>query len=180
METRVTAPFADGDYDFWLPMSRVVAAEREMGLSIFEAFHGLGEHLGQAANEVLLVGPSPITPKQCRDLIRNALIGGDTDEQEARELVETYCYPARPAIKDMALAWKILEAAIYGISLKKKDEAGSEADDTSPSEKVSSSPAAESSGSTGTASPSADTSKPAKRTKRSAPTSNPEPSPPPD
>lgn len=142
METRVSAPFADGDYEFWLPMSRLVAAEREMGVSIFEVFHGLGEHLGQVANQVLLVGPSPIHPKQCRDLIRNALIGGGTDEQEARDLAETYCYPARPAIKDMALTWKILEAAIYGVRLKKKDEAGSEVDETSPSEKAPSSPVA--------------------------------------
>lgn len=180
METRVTAAFADGSFGFWLPMSRVIAAEREMGISIFEAFHGLGEHLGQFAEEVFLVGPSPIHPKQCRDLIRNALIGGGTDESEAGELVETYCYPARPAIKDMALAWKILDAAIHGIKLKKKDEAGEAEDDTNLSTKASSSPAAESSGSTGTASPSADTLKPAKRTKRSAPTSKAEQSPPPD
>lgn len=126
MDTAITANFADGEYRFWLPMTRVVAAEREMGISLFEAFYFLGEHLGKIAEEMVLVGPSPITPKQCERLIRNALIGGGTDESEVPGLIETYCYPARPAIKDMGLAYQILQAAVYGIDLKKKDEAGGE------------------------------------------------------
>ena len=36
----------------------------------------------------------------------------------ARELVAVYCYPARPAIHDLGLAWEVLRAAIYGIDPK--------------------------------------------------------------
>lgn len=132
METRVTLPFADGEHDFWLPMARVVAFEREADCSIFALFHAIGESLGAAADGVkVLVGGSNARLRQCQSLIRNALIGGGAGEQAARDLVDVYCYPNRPAIHDMALAWEILTAAIYGIKVdgsKKKSE-----DDPSPS-----------------------------------------------
>lgn len=126
METRVTLLFADGDRDFWLPMSRVVAFEREADTSIFAIFYAIGENLGQAVDGAkVLIGPSEARLKQCHSLIRNALIGGGTSEQEARELVETYCYPARPAMHDIALAWEVMSAAIYGVKVEgsKKKEA---------------------------------------------------------
>ncbi len=131
METRVTLAFADGDYDFWLPMPRVIAVEREADCSIFALFHNLGESLGSGGGEMVLIGGSEARLKQCHALIRNALVGGDTPEVTARELVETYCYPARPAIADMALAWNILRAAVYGIDttvLSKKKAEAAEAD----------------------------------------------------
>lgn len=132
METRVTLAFADGDHDFWLPMSRVVAFEREADTSIFALFHAIGESLGAAADGVkVLIGGSNARIRHCQSLIRNALIGGGVSEQIAREMIDVYCYPNRPAIHDMALAWEILNAAIYGIKVegsKKKSE-----DDPSPS-----------------------------------------------
>lgn len=128
-ETRVTLAFADSERDFWLPMARVVAFERESECSMFSLFHELGQNLGNAADGVpVMIGSSAARMKQVHSLIRNALIGAGEDEQEARELVQTYCYPVRPAIHDMALAWRILEAAIYGIKVegsKKKAEAES-------------------------------------------------------
>ncbi|WP_338644696.1 GTA-gp10 family protein [Novosphingobium olei] len=111
-------PFADGNYDFWLPMSRVVAFEREAESSIFALFYAIGDSLGQAVDGAkVLIGASDARLKQCHSLIRNGLIGGGASEQQARELVEVYCYPARPAMHDMALAWEVLSAAIYGVKV---------------------------------------------------------------
>lgn len=115
--TGSTWAFADGDYDFFLTMPRLIAAEREMGCSIFELFHHLGDNLAAVGEEEIVSGPSPATLKQCRALIRNALIGGGRTEEQARELVETYCFPARAAILDLALAFKVLRAMIYGVQV---------------------------------------------------------------
>lgn len=127
MDTAYTADFADGTYRFWLPMPRVVAVEREIDGSILELFHNLGENLGVSVGETVLIGPSAATIKQCQSVIRNALIGGDeglvggetlsVGDTLGQELVATYCYPARPAMHDIALAWQILRAAIYGVKL---------------------------------------------------------------
>ncbi len=123
METAVSLSFADGDYLFFLPMARIIAAEREMGdLSIFQLFPQIGDALGTISDRVVLAAPSPAKLNHCHAVIRNALIGGGEPEKQARELVETYCYPARAAILDMELAWRILEATIYGVRLKKKDD----------------------------------------------------------
>lgn len=127
METRVALDFAGEIREFWLPMPRVVAVEREADCSIFALFHNLGEALGSVGAEMVLVAATEARLKQCHSLIRNALVGGGTGEHEARELVETYCFPARPAMLDAALAWRILSAAIYGIDTaalgSKKNEA---------------------------------------------------------
>ena len=129
METRINRLFAGEARDFWLPMSRVVAFEREAGCSIFALFYALGENLGAAeSGDMVLIGASDARLKQCHSLISNALIGAGESEQEARDLIQTYCFPARPAIHDAALAFQILRAAIYGIQLpegskKKADDA---------------------------------------------------------
>lgn len=128
METRVTALFAGEDRDFWLPMARVVAFEREADCSIFALFYHIGENTGSVTGEeTVLIGLSDARLKQCHSLIRNSLIGAGESETEARDLVATYCYPARPAILDLALSFQILKAAIYGIKVdggsKKKVEA---------------------------------------------------------
>lgn len=126
-ETRYIGFFAAEERTFWLPMPRVVAAEREMGCSIFQVFQDIGEHLGVADGEMVLAGPSPATLKQCHALIANALPADEIGEQEARELVQTYCYPARPAIHDLALAWRILSAAIYGVKIDGSKKKGADA-----------------------------------------------------
>lgn len=128
MDTALTTDFADGAYRFWLPMPRVIAAEREMGgaRSIFALFYDLGEALAQAGNgRMVLAGVTEARLSECHAVIRNALVGGNegrvagetvaVGDGMARELVETYCYPARPAMHDLALAWEVLRAAIYGI-----------------------------------------------------------------
>jgi hypothetical protein len=122
-ETSVTLAFADGDYTFFLPMQRLIAAEREMKCSLFEAFYNLGNHVAGVEGKEVLAGPSPATLPQCQALIRNGLIGGGQTEERARELVETYCYPARAAILDAALAFKVARAAIYGVQTAPKKKA---------------------------------------------------------
>lgn len=162
VETAYIGPFADGeDHTFFLPMARIIAAEREMDASIFELFPALGSSLASIAAEAILVAPSSATLKQCHALIRNALIGGGIDEGEAKSLVDVYCFPARPAIKDMTLAFKILEAAVYGVQVKKKDESAAP-DASGSSTRAPSSSTARSSGSTGKRRRSAPTSKRAK------------------
>ena len=138
MDTAITRDFADGVYRFWLPMPQVIAAEREMARrdsegnplphSIFAVFHDLGAHLGQLGDETILTGPSPALLSDAHTVIRNALAGGAegmvngedvrTSGTMARDLVAVYCYPARPAIHDLGLAWEVLRAAIYGIDPK--------------------------------------------------------------
>lgn len=124
-ETKANVHFAGEDRDFWLPMSRVVAFEREAECSIFELFYAIGENLSEALDgKPFLAGGSGARLRQCHSLIRNALIGAGEDEREAAELLKTYSYPARAAVHDLALAYEILRAAIYGIkvddSAKKK------------------------------------------------------------
>lgn len=148
METRVTLPFADGVYEFWLPMPRVIAAEREMGRrdasnvkqprSIFAVFFDIGAYVGALGDAEVLTGPMPALLTDAHAIIRNALIGGDSGmvggekvsvpDSLAIELIQTYCYPARPALLDLALARRILDAAIHGIEpgSKKKDGAATE------------------------------------------------------
>jgi len=133
-ETKANAHFAGEDRDFWLPMSRVIAFEREADCSIFALFHALGENLGAAASgDMVLIGASDARLKQCHSLIRNALIGAGVPEKEAAELIAVYCFPARPAIHDAALAFQILRAAIYGIKLPEASKKKSASESTNPS-----------------------------------------------
>lgn len=138
METEHFGFFAGEDRTFFLPMARITVVERETDVSVFQLFDWLGKNLGQIGDEMVLLGGAEITPKQCHSVIRNALIGGGVPEREAGELVETYGYPARPAIHDLALAWSILQALIYGVSLKKKAVEAQESTTSSSAEPSSS------------------------------------------
>lgn len=158
METRTTLPFADGDYDLWLPMPRVVAIERETARidrdgvkqphSIFAMYHDIGSHLAKIGEESVLAGPSPALLSEAHTIIRHALIGGGSGqvngesltvgESVARDLVDTYCYPAHPAIFDLGMAWQILNAAIYGVAPGSKKK-GAGAREPKPSAKAGSS-----------------------------------------
>lgn len=152
MDTAITRDFADGVYRFWLPMPQVIAAEREMARrdaegnpqphSIFAVFHELGAHLGQLGDETVLTGPSPALLSDAHAVIRGALTGGAdgyvngaavaVNGSMARELVATYCYPARPAIHDLGLAWEVLRAAIYGIDPKATGSKKKDGDSVAP------------------------------------------------
>jgi hypothetical protein len=148
VETSYTADFGDGTYKFWLPMTRIVAAEREMGRdgsprSIIALFYDIGESLGDMLGDHVVAGPMAAHVSECHAVIRNALIGGNegrigdetlaVGDTMARDLVATYCYPARPIMHDIGLAWQILKAAIYGIEISGSKKKGEATDAPSPS-----------------------------------------------
>lgn len=117
-ETACLQHFGGEERKFFLPMPRLMAAEREMDCSIFQLFDDIGQNTGSIGSEVVITGPSPARAKACHSVIRNALIGGGTSEQEAAGLIETYCYPTRPVMHDVKLTFDILSAAIYGVKME--------------------------------------------------------------
>ena len=130
--TEITMPFADGEYRFFLPIAQVAELERS-GLSMCALEFRLRESIGLTMDgEAIYGGGNAVDADSIRQIIRLALIGGDSgkvdDEkvdvgpQRARELVETYVYPARPLAEGAALAWRILATAIYGNEPKPIDE----------------------------------------------------------
>ncbi len=131
-ETTYVGPFADGEYAFFLPLLRASAFEREASCGLWEIFDWIGKSLAQMAGETVLADPCRASPEQCVILIRNALIGGGKSVEDAKALVNSYCYPARPGIRDLELAWRILEAALYGIQTSAKKKT-SKAERDSPS-----------------------------------------------
>ena len=94
--------------------------------SVFSVFNDTASNLGFIGDEPVIVGPLQSTLVDFHAVIRNALIGGGegrvngddikVTEILAKELIEAYCYPARPAILDIALAVQILKAAIRGVA----------------------------------------------------------------
>lgn len=132
-ETKANAHFAGEDRDFWLPMARIIAFEREADCSLFALFYAIGENVGSVGGETVLIGASDARLRQCHSLIRNGLIGAGVPEKEAAELVKTECYPARPAMHDLALAFTILRAAIYGVKLPEASKKKPEAESPDPS-----------------------------------------------
>lgn len=131
MDTRVELDFADGSYEFWLPLPQAVELERKCGnKSLFAIYDGLSGGLGLQDEKPVYLGSGAAMATEIREVIRLGLIGGGTGmvdgqpvevgPQTARQLVDDYCYPARPMIEGAHLAWAILHAAITGISLKKK------------------------------------------------------------
>lgn len=134
-ETAVTLPFADGEYRFWLPLPQVVELERKTGdTSILDIEQRLSAAIGieRDTQEFVFVGGGSVMVAEVRETIRLALIGGNygmVDGQEvevgplmAKQLIDSYAYPARPLSECALLAWRILHAAIHGVRLKKKHD----------------------------------------------------------
>lgn len=131
VETRVEADFADGRYVFWLPMPQVIELERIAGASILAIEERLRAGIGQEdGGGVVFLGGGGATVREIREVIRLGLIGGnegcasgevrEVGPLVARDLVDAYVYPNRPLVEGAALAWRILNAAIFGVQLKKK------------------------------------------------------------
>lgn len=136
-ETRYLGFFAGERRAFFLPMARIIVIQRETGASVFELFYWMGEHLRQAGDELVIGGPSPVNPDQLQSVIRNGLIGAGMAEEQAYDLIETYTAPARPAARDMELAYRILEALIYGVQVKKNNNPADDSQETSTKDKSS-------------------------------------------
>ena len=134
MDTACTSFFGDGEYRFWLPLPQVFELERVCECSILEIEERLRAGIGQDVEGAPhFLGGGTAGVKHIRETIRLGLIGGnsgvvDGEEGEvtplrAKQLVDLYCYPARPLAESAALAWLILSSAIFGVRLKKKAEA---------------------------------------------------------
>lgn len=145
-DTRVELDFADGRYSFWLALPHVVELERKCGgKSVFAMYDAMGAGLGTVGDDPVYMGGGTAMVTEIRETIRLGLIGGNSglvDGAEievgpntARNLVDTYTFPARPLVEGLHIAWTILHAAIVGIDLKKVDGAGEEPLAPSPSEK---------------------------------------------
>jgi len=150
MDTAVHLQFADGEYRFWLPLPQVVELERKTGASILvieerlRAAIGTNGDVSDPASDFVFLGGGSATVTDVRETLRLALWGGGgglVDGQEvevgpnaARQLVDTYVYPARPFAEGVVVAWRVLHAAIHGIQLSQKKTLGPE-QSQSPSEK---------------------------------------------
>lgn len=135
METAVNAEFGDGEYRFWLPLPQLFELERSCGdVSILAMEERLRQGIGLSDDgDASFIGGGSAMGKEVLEVIRLGLIGGnsgmvDGAEVEvgplrAKQLVNLYAYPARPFAESAVLAWRILSAAIFGVRLKKKEEA---------------------------------------------------------
>lgn len=138
-DTATDIHFGDGTYRAWLPLPQAVELERKCGVqdrdgkiypkSLFTLYEEIGTGFGRDSDgELVFLGGALAPARDCNEVIRLGLIGGNSGPdgevgpRRAAELVELYGYPARPLAEVAASAWKILHAAISGISLKKKAE----------------------------------------------------------
>src|SRR5687768_1405593 len=119
MDTAVTAPFADGEYRFFLALPQIVALERACGdVSILTIEERLRAAIGVDGEEFVFVGGGGAMIADVRETIRLALIGANhalVNEEEvevgpirAKQLVDEYVCPARPLSEGVVLAWRIL------------------------------------------------------------------------
>ena len=136
MDTSITLSFGDGQHTFWLPMARIVEVERLCGdKSVVTMFEDFGAAIGLERDTEVprFMGFGSARLKDIYEVIRCAAVGGGMSPNDAKSLVDNYV-DGRPYTETVPVAWAILNAAIMGVSLKKKapeDEAG----DMSRSEK---------------------------------------------
>lgn len=132
MDTAVNLEFGDATYRFWLPMARIVEIERLCGdksiLTMWEEF-GAAVGIQKDDGAAVFLGGGASRIKDVYEVIRCAAIGGGScqcgDETkrvsalDAKALVDNYV-DGRPYSETVPVAWAILNAAITGVSLKKK------------------------------------------------------------
>lgn len=149
-DTAIVLDFGPGRYRFWLPMQRIVECERACGdKSIVLMFEEMSAGIGieQESDAARFFGAGPVRIKDVYEVIRCAAVGGgeryDGEEShrvtaiEAKQLVDEYV-DGRPLAETVPVAWAILNAAVMGVSLKKKAAAPENESDMKPSEKASS------------------------------------------
>jgi hypothetical protein len=144
MDTFIERNFGPGLFRFGFQMPQIFELERGPQAYRHEGIYprAIGTMYEQLCQAVGLQGEdktpvwiagAPILVQDVREIIRLAIIGGncctiDGQESEvgptrARELVDTYVYPARPLEEGVMLAWDILRAAHKAIDVKKNDPA---------------------------------------------------------
>lgn len=91
--------FGDAERDFLLTQPLVEEIERKAGVGIWAFWNRL------QAREAFLADPF--------EVVRLAMIGGGTDPQEAKALLDTYASP-RPVLETLLLALDILGTFLVG------------------------------------------------------------------
>lgn len=146
-DTAVELKFGDGTYRFWLPMRELVQLEKETGKSVLQMHDEMGQSLGLSPgdNKVQFLGGGATRFIEIRSTIRLALIGGNSGKVNGEEkpigplsaqaIVENYV-DARPLAETLPVAWAILDAAVRGVSLKKKVPPKAKGASLSPSAKA--------------------------------------------
>jgi hypothetical protein len=137
-DTATDIQFGGETYRAWLPLPQAMELEHRCGLvdrdgkthrkSLFAIYEEIGAGFAvDGAGEIVFVGGATVPARDCNEVIRLGLIGGNNGPDgeigpvRAGQLVDLYGYPSRPLSEVAATAWKILHAAIIGIDLKKKD-----------------------------------------------------------
>lgn len=156
MDTAINLDFGDATYRFWLPMARIVEIERLCGdKSILTMWDEFGSAIGLQKDDgtPVFLGGGPVRLKDVYEVIRCAAIGGGecrrneevtkVSSLDAKHLVDNYV-DGRPYSETVPVAWAILNAAVTGVSLKKKVREDLPAKSRSRSAKGKSSPTADS------------------------------------
>lgn len=136
-DTAIELDFGDGRYRFWLPMARIIEIERLCGDKSILLMHeemslALRQFPGDEA--VSFAGGGAARIRDVFEVIRCGAIGGGLSPIDAKQLADNYV-DGRPIAETLPVAWAILNAAIMGVSLKKKAEAP-ESESSKPSAKV--------------------------------------------
>lgn len=123
--TSIELKFADGDYLFALPLPQLRELQRLCGAGIFTIY-------GRVMKGRYLLGDQPVAvPEEgeafvddLNETVRLALIGGAkglvNDEEvtvsplRARQLVDTYCYPAVPLRETWSITAAVLATCMVG------------------------------------------------------------------
>lgn len=135
LPTSVELSFGDGKYWFALGWPQLLELERVCGHSQIDgtkhpksvmAIHSelsRGLTIGPDG-EIIFVGTSDATSREIQNVVRFGLVGGgkgtvdgetvDVTPHRASELLEAYGFPARPLAENAAIAFAILNAAIFG------------------------------------------------------------------
>lgn len=134
MDTSIELDFGDGRYRFWLAMPQILAIEKGER-SIMEIWSDLGDALNAIDRDgeltPIFVGGGAGRMREIVDVIKFGLIGGgsgfvngaeiEVSPITATRIIETYVHN-RPIAETLPVAWAILQAAIFGVRLKKKAE----------------------------------------------------------
>ena len=131
VDTAVDLKFADGEYHFALLLPQIFELERNCGgpdsdgvrkgKSVFQIYDELSAGLGLSVDDApVFMGGGRANAKDIRETIRLGLIGGGQTPIDAKQLVDDYCFPARPMAECLGAAWAIMRATIEGVEVKKK------------------------------------------------------------
>ena len=145
--TSIELKFGDGDYLFALPITQLLDLERSRDCGILEIYGRLtdGRFVDREGKEFGVPQAGKAYILDIIEFIRLCLIGGGkglvngeevtVSALRARELVETYCYPAAPIVESWQVAASIAFAVVEGYDPPEKKSPAPAKKDPAPSTK---------------------------------------------